>query len=68
RAKLSALRHQLAREVADLEARATTLRQQRHMQEADLQRLRRQIDRRLDGCSPSPTAPSDPVDDTGPGG
>ena len=68
RAKLSALRDQLAREVADLEARATTLRQQRHLQEADLQRLRRQIDQRLDGRSPHRTAPSDPVDDTGPGG
>jgi len=68
RAKLSALRHQLAREVADLEARATTLRQERHLQEADLRRLRRQIHQRLDGRPPHGTAPSDPVDDTGPGG
>jgi len=68
RAKLSALRDQLAREVADLEARAATLRQQQRLQEADLQRLRRQINRRLDGCSPSPTAPSDPASDTGPVG
>jgi len=57
RAKLSALRAEWAHAVAELKDQAATLRQQRRLQERGVQRLRRQIDERLEGRSRHPPSP-----------
>lgn len=57
RTKLLVLRDQLRRETADLDAQATTLRQQQRLQEAGIRHLRRQIDERLNGRAAEPAAP-----------
>ena len=68
RARLSALREQFAREVADLETGAEALRHERRLQEAGLRRLRRKVSERLDGRSAQPAAPCVQPDDRRPAG
>lgn len=61
RTRLLALRGELEREVADLQARADALRQQQRLQEIRVREMRRRIERRLDaGQEPTPaiTPPS----------
>ena len=60
RAKLSTIRSQLDREALDLEDRASALRHEQQLQEADLRQLRRQIDQRLDTRVTDPEAPATP--------
>jgi hypothetical protein len=57
RAKLLALRDQLDREAADLEAQATVLRQQQRLQETAADEMRRRIEEQLDGLSAGPNTP-----------
>ena len=59
RARLLTLRDRLGREIADLQARATALRQRQRLQETGIRQMRRQVERRLkaEGAL-SPTQPS----------
>lgn len=57
RSRLEALRGQLAREVSDLDAQAEALRQRLHLVSSEVERIQRDIHRKLQGRSHGPDGP-----------